>query len=67
MLAFNGVGAKDWARVDLMLDENNKPWLIELNSVPGMTKHSLMPMAAKQAGLSFDNLVVLLTSLSIGD
>lgn len=56
--AFNVIGAKGWGRVDLMLDECNQPWLIELNSVPGMTDHSLVPMAAKAAGLSFEKLVL---------
>ena len=55
--AFNIIGAKGWGRVDLMLDEHNQPWLIELNSVPGMTDHSLVPMAAKAAGHSFEKLV----------
>lgn len=56
--AFNVIGAQGWGRVDLMLDENNHPWLIELNSVPGMTDHSLVPMAAKVAGFSFEKLVL---------
>ena len=55
--AFNIIGARGWGRVDLMLDERDQPWLIELNSVPGMTDHSLVPMAAKTAGLSFERLV----------
>ena len=50
--------AKSWGRVDFMLDEKGQPWLIEVNTVPGMTSHSLVPMAAKQAGIDFDNLVV---------
>lgn len=56
--AFSSVGAKGWGRVDFLCDDNSKPWLIELNSVPGMTDHSLVPMAAKQAGISFDELVL---------
>jgi len=56
--AFNSVHAKSWGRVDFMLDEQNQPWLIEVNTVPGMTNHSLVPMAAKQAGINFENLVV---------
>ncbi|WP_029408001.1 D-alanine--D-alanine ligase [Thiomicrorhabdus sp. Milos-T2] len=63
--AFNVLGAKGWGRVDLMLDEDNQAWLIELNSVPGMTDHSLVPMAAKAKGISFEQLVleILKTSL----
>ena len=56
--AFHVIGADAWGRVDLMLDEQNRPWLIELNTVPGMTDHSLVPMAAKATGRSFEQLVV---------
>ncbi len=56
--AFNVIGAQGWGRVDFMLDAQNKPWLIELNTVPGMTDHSLVPMAAKAAGRTFEQLVV---------
>ncbi|GKT11685.1 MAG: D-alanine-D-alanine ligase [Thiomicrorhabdus sp.] len=56
--AFSVLGAGSWGRVDLMLDGNDQPWLIELNTVPGMTDHSLVPMAAKATGRSFENLVV---------
>ena len=60
--AFNAVNASDWGRVDFMVDKNNQPWLIEVNTVPGMTSHSLVPMAAKQSGLSFDDLVLRILS-----
>ncbi len=56
--AFAAVMAKNWGRVDFMIDKNGQPWLIEVNTVPGMTDHSLVPMAAKHAGLSFDELVL---------
>lgn len=55
--AFAAVGASGWGRVDLMLDERRKPWLLEVNTVPGMTDHSLVPMAARAVGMSFDELV----------
>jgi len=55
--AFNAVGAKGWGRVDIMTDEEEKPAIIEINTVPGMTNHSLVPMAAKANGLSFSELV----------
>jgi len=58
MHAFKAVMAEGWGRVDFMLDSNNQPWLIEVNTVPGMTDHSLVPMAAKHAGMSFENLVL---------
>ncbi len=65
--AFYAVGASAWGRVDFMVDKNNQPWLIEVNTVPGMTSHSLVPMAAKQAGLSFDDLILsILTMASCG-
>ena len=56
--AFAAVQGKGWGRVDFMLDESARPWLIEVNTVPGMTDHSLVPMAAKQAGMSFEQLVL---------
>ena len=56
--AFDAVMAKNWGRVDFMIDKDNKPWLIEVNTVPGMTDHSLVPMAAREAGYSFDELVI---------
>ncbi len=56
--AFKIIGASGWGRVDFMLDGNNQPWLIELNTVPGLTSHSLVPMAAKQSGMSFEQLLM---------
>jgi D-alanine-D-alanine ligase len=50
-------GVNGWGRVDLLVDRQGRPWLIEVNTVPGMTDHSLVPMAAKAAGLSFEELV----------
>lgn len=62
--AFGAVGASGWGRIDLMVDEKGQPWLIELNTVPGMTSHSLVPMAAKQAGIDFDTLVMKILGTS---
>jgi len=62
--AFNAVGASSWGRVDFIVDKNKQPWLIEVNTVPGMTDHSLVPMAAKQAGISFDELVLKILSMA---
>jgi D-alanine-D-alanine ligase len=56
--AFNIMGAKTWGRVDFILDKDQKPYLLEINTVPGMTSHSLVPMAAKATGLSFNELVL---------
>jgi D-alanine-D-alanine ligase len=55
--AFNGLGMSGWGRVDFMRDGAGQFYLLEANSVPGMTDHSLVPMAAKQAGMEFDDLV----------
>lgn len=65
MQAFQVLGCSGWGRVDFMRDEQGHPWLIEVNTVPGMTDHSLAPMAARQAGIEFDDLVwkILETSL----
>jgi len=63
--AFRLVGASGWGRVDFIVDKSGKPWLLELNTVPGMTSHSLVPMGAKAAGMSFDELcwAILETSM----
>ena len=60
------IGVKGWGRVDLLVDAESRPWLIEVNTVPGMTDHSLVPMAAKASGIAFDELVwrILETSLA---
>ncbi|MGH1541809.1 MAG: D-alanine--D-alanine ligase [Arenicella sp.] len=63
--AFRVLGGESWGRVDIMLDRNERPYLLEVNTVPGMTDHSLVPMAAKNAGLSFDELVVRILELSL--
>ena len=55
--AFDAVGATGWGRVDLMVSPQSGPLILEVNTVPGMTSHSLVPMAAAAAGTSFDDLV----------
>lgn len=64
--AFKVLGGNGWGRVDVMIDEANQAQFLEINTVPGMTDHSLVPMAAKQAGISFESLVwrILETSLA---
>ncbi len=56
--AFQLIGGQGWGRVDFLRDEHGKPFLLEVNTAPGMTDHSLVPMAARQAGISFEQLVV---------
>lgn len=56
--AFNAVGARGWGRIDAMQDEQGNFWLLEVNTVPGMTDHSLVPKAAKAVGYSFEQLCV---------
>ncbi len=56
--AFDALGASGWGRIDLLIDKQGQPWLIEANTIPGMTSHSLVPMAARQSGMSFDDLVI---------
>ncbi|MEO5573530.1 MAG: D-alanine--D-alanine ligase [Gammaproteobacteria bacterium] len=55
--AFDTLGCSGWGRVDFMCDAQGQPWLIESNTAPGMTDHSLVPMAARHAGIEFDDLV----------
>ncbi|WP_372987210.1 D-alanine--D-alanine ligase [Marinobacter sp.] len=56
--AFRVVGCRTWGRVDVMQDAGGRFWLLEVNTVPGMTDHSLVPMAARAAGIGFEELVV---------
>ncbi len=65
--AFATLGAKGWGRVDIMCDRQQKPYIIEINTVPGMTDHSLVPMAAKAAGISFEQLVVNILQQTLGE
>jgi D-alanine-D-alanine ligase len=65
MQAFKAVGCSGWGRVDVMVDADNKFQLLEVNTVPGMTSHSLVPMAAKTAGLDFDQLVLAILEASV--
>jgi D-alanine-D-alanine ligase len=55
--ACEALGVSGWGRVDMMMDASGGFWLIEINTVPGMTDHSLVPMAAKATGIDFDELV----------
>ena len=52
------LGCSGWGRVDVMLDHDGQPYLLEVNTIPGMTDHSLVPMAARARGMSFEDLVL---------
>ena len=56
--SFEALGCAGWGRVDLMLDAKGDPWLLEANTSPGMTGHSLVPMAARVVGVSYEDLCV---------
>ena len=62
---FRALNCRGWGRVDLIIDKQNKPWIIELNTVPGMTEHSLVPMAANQKNINFDELVLKILDTSL--
>lgn len=64
LAAFNAIDASGWGRVDVMADASGQFWLLEVNTVPGMTDHSLVPAAAQAQGMSLSELVwrILLTS-----
>jgi D-alanine-D-alanine ligase len=56
--SFKALGCAGWGRIDLMLDKGGAPWLLEVNTAPGMTGHSLVPMAARAVGMSYEDLCV---------
>lgn len=58
LAAYRVLGCRGWGRVDLILDPAEKPWLLEINTTPGMTNHSLVPMAAEAAGMSHHQLCI---------
>jgi len=62
--AFRALGCRGWGRVDLMLDKRGKPFLLEVNTSPGMTDHSLVPMAARAVGISYEDLCVKVLELA---
>ena len=58
MRAFDVLGCRGWGRLDVMVDQQGQVWFLEINTSPGMTDHSLLPMAAKAAGIPFEDLLV---------
>lgn len=65
--AFDALGCSGWGRVDFMVDTRGTPWVLEVNTVPGMTSHSLVPMAAKTAGIDFPELCWRILETSMTD
>jgi D-alanine-D-alanine ligase len=62
--AFRALGCRGWGRVDLMLDKRGRPFLLEVNTSPGMTDHSLVPMGARAVGISYEDLCVKVLELA---
>lgn len=62
--AFNAVGCRGWGRVDFLMDADGNHYFLEINTSPGMTDHSLVPMGAKAAGMSFEQLVIRILELA---
>ena len=67
MAAFKAAGCGGWGRVDVMRDELGGLFLLEVNTAPGMTSHSLVPKAARQIGIGFEDLCWLILESSIKD
>jgi D-alanine-D-alanine ligase len=66
LAAYKALGCRTWGRADVMLDQKTgKPYLLEMNTSPGMTSHSLVPMAAKAAGIEYADLVLWLLSQTL--
>lgn len=64
-LAFQAINVRGWGRADFILDEHDQPWFLEMNLVPGMTGHSLVPTAARAHGWDFDELTRRILTLSV--
>lgn len=65
--AFKALGASGWGRIDYLLDCDNNAYLLEINTVPGMTSHSLVPLAARTVGIEFSELVVRVLQMTLAD
>tara|TARA_B100001093_G_scaffold294896_1_gene281265 strand:+ start:6 stop:650 length:645 start_codon:yes stop_codon:yes gene_type:complete len=64
---FKTLGCSGWGRVDIIIAKDNTPWIIEINTVPGMTENSLLPMAAKEKGINFNELVLKILNTSFAE
>ena len=67
LLAFQSIGCKGWSRVDFLMDEAGQHYLLEVNTAPGMTSHSLFPIAARQVGISYEDLVLQILATSLDE
>lgn len=65
--AYKALGCRHWGRIDLILDQNQQYWLLEANTVPGMTSHSLVPTAARSVGIDFETLVLEILAMTFTD
>jgi D-alanine-D-alanine ligase len=65
--AHRALGCRHFSRVDIILDKNNCPYVLEVNSIPGLTTHSLLPLAAKHCGISFDELILKMTLMGLNE
>ena len=64
LTAFKALGCRGWGRVDFLMDDAGRAYFLEANTSPGMTTHSLVPMAAREAGISYDDLVLRVLSMA---
>jgi len=65
LLAHSALGCRDMSRVDVRLDPNGKPWVLEVNTIPGFTETSLLPKAAKAIGIGFEDLCEKILELAV--
>ena len=65
LLAHKGLGCSHFSRVDLKVNENNEPLVLEVNSIPGLTSHSLLPLSAKVSGINFDELCGIIMEMTV--
>jgi D-alanine-D-alanine ligase len=65
LIAWNRIGCRDVARIDFRLDENDELWFLEINTMPGFTTHSLVPMAAREIGIEMPELCASLVEAAL--
>ena len=67
MTCFNSLGCRGAARVDFIIGDDGKPYVLEINTIPGMTSHSLLPKAAAKIGISMSRLCLKIVELALAD